>query len=124
MTAARNNESDVMRSAIFAWLMTSIFYFYQYVMRSAPSVMMPHLSDAFGLSAAGLASLVGLFYYGYAPFSLVAGVAMGKLGPRKIVPIGAAAVGIGAILFATGDPFAAGAGRLLQGAGGVFALIG
>src|SRR6478752_7427270 len=98
MTAARNSESDVMRAAIFAWLMTSIFYFYQYVMRSAPSVMMPHLSDAFGLSAAGLASLIGLFYYGYAPFSLVAGVAMDQLGPRKVVPLGAACVGLGALL--------------------------
>ena len=45
--------------------------------------------------------MVGLFYYGYSPFSLVAGVAMDRLGPRKVVPIGAAAVGIGALLFAT-----------------------
>ena len=29
----------------------------------------------------GVASLVGLFYYGYAPFSLVAGVALDQLGP-------------------------------------------
>ena len=65
--------------------------------------MMPQLSDAFGLSAAGVASLVGLFYYGYSPFSLVAGVAMDQLGPRKVVPLGAAAVGIGALLFAIGQ---------------------
>ena len=80
-----------------AWLITSIYYFYQYVMRSAPAVMMPQLTDAFGLTAVGLASLVGLFYYGYAPFSLVAGVAMDQLGPRKVVPLGAAAVGVGAL---------------------------
>ena len=121
---ARATESGAMRVAILAWLMTSIFYFYQYVMRSAPSVMVPQLSTAFGLSAAGLASLVGLFYYGYAPFSLVAGVAMDQFGPRKVVPLGAACVGIGALLFATGEPIAASAGRLLQGVGGVFALIG
>ena len=47
-----------------------------------------------------LASLVGLFYYGYAPFSLVAGVAMDQFGPRKVVPLGAALVGVGALLFA------------------------
>jgi MFS family permease len=40
------------------------------------------------------------------------------------VPIGAAAVGIGAFLFATGNASLAAAGRLLQGAGGVFALVG
>src|ERR1700744_596950 len=121
---ARNTDNVALRAAIFAWLITSIFYFYQYMMRSAPSVMMPELTGAFGLSAAGLASLIGLLYYGYAPFSLVAGVAMDQLGPRKVVPLGAACVGIGALLFATGDPLAAGAGRFLQGAGGVFALIG
>src|SRR4029453_15251165 len=107
-----------------AWLVTAAYYFYQYVMRSAPAVMMPQLSAAFGLSSAAVASLVGLFYYGYSPFSLVAGVAMDQLGPRRVVPIGAAAVGIGALLFATGSGPAASFGRLLQGAGGVFALVG
>ncbi len=120
----RNTDNTALRIAVLAWLMTSIFYFYQYMMRSAPSVMMPELTGAFGMTAAGLASLIGLFYYGYAPFSLVAGVAMDQLGPRKVVPLGAALVGIGALLFATGQPFAASAGRFLQGAGGVFALIG
>jgi MFS family permease len=111
-------------TAIVAWLVTAIYYFYQYSLRSAPAVMMPELSQAFGLSAVGVASLAGLFYYGYSPFSLVAGVAMDRIGPRKVVPIGAAAVGIGALLFATGNTEAASVGRLLQGAGGVFALIG
>jgi MFS family permease len=112
------------RTAVIAWLVTAIYYFYQYALRSAPAVMMPQLSDAFGLTAVGVASLAGLFYYGYSPFSLVAGVAMDRLGPRKVVPIGAATVGIGALLFASGNNEAASVGRLLQGAGGVFALIG
>ena len=107
-----------------AWLLTAVFYFYQYSMRSAPAVMVPELSSAFGMSAVGVASLVGLFYYGYAPFSLVAGVAMDQLGPRKVVPLGAASVAIGAILFSTGDPTLGSVGRFMQGAGGVFALIG
>jgi MFS family permease len=109
---------------VVAWLATSIFYFYQYVLRSAPAVMMPQLSDALGLSTAGLATLVGLFYYAYAPFSLVAGVAMDQLGARAVVPLGCAIVAVGALLFATGDPNIAAIGRLLQGMGGVFALIG
>jgi MFS family permease len=107
-----------------AWLITSIYYFYQYSMRSAPAVMVPEMSDAFGLTPVGVASLVGLFYYAYAPFSLVAGVAMDQLGPRKVVPLGAAVVAVGALLFSTGDPNLASIGRFLQGAGGVFALIG
>ena len=113
------------RSAILvAWLITAVYYFYQYVLRSAPAVMIPQLSDGFGISAAAVASLVGLFYFGYSPFSLVAGVALDRLGPRRVVPIGAAVVGIGALLFASGNSSLASVGRLLQGAGGVFALVG
>jgi MFS family permease len=112
------------RTAVVAWLITAVYYFYQYTLRSAPAVMMPQLSEAFGLSAVGAASLVGLFYYGYSPFSLIAGTAMDRLGPRRVVPIGAATVGIGALLFASGNSQAASIGRLLQGAGGVFALVG
>lgn len=110
--------------ATVAWLLTAVFYFYQYAMRSAPAVMMPQLSDAFGLSAMGVASIVGLFYYGYSPFSLVAGATMDRLGPRRLVPFAAVTVGIGALLFATGNTQAASVGRFVQGAGGVFALVG
>ena len=112
------------KTAAVGWLITAVYYFYQYALRSAPAVMMPQLSDAFGLTAAGVASLAGLFYYGYSPFSLVAGLTMDRLGPRRVVPLGAAAVGVGAVMFASGNTTLAQAGRFLQGAGGVFALIG
>src|SRR5574340_626760 len=110
--------------AAVAWLLAAVYYFYQYSLRSAPSVMMPQLSSAFGLSALGTASIVGLFYYGYSPFSLVAGAAMDRLGPRRVLPAAAALVGVGALFFATGGIKAASVGRVLQGAGGVFALVG
>ena len=116
--------SRATRTAAVAWLITAVYYFYQYTLRSAPAVMMPELSQAFGLTATGVASLVGLFYYGYSPFSLVAGVAMDQLGPRKVVPLGAALVGLGALLFASGNTQVASVGRFIQGAGGVFALVG
>ena len=116
--------SKATKAAGLAWLITAAYYFYQYTLRSAPAVMMPQLSEAFSLSAMGVASLAGLFYWGYSPFSLVAGVLMDRIGPRRVVPIGAAAVGVGALLFASGHSELASLGRLLQGAGGVFALIG
>jgi MFS family permease len=116
-------RSDV-RVAALAWLVTAFFYFYQYALRSAPAVMLPQLAGGLGLSAVAVASLVGLFYYGYSPFSLVAGAAIDRLGARRLLPAAAAAVGVGALLFASGSPAAAAAGRFIQGAGGVFALVG
>jgi MFS family permease len=122
--ASAQNADKTRKTAAAAWVLVAVYYFYQYVLRSAPSVMMRQLSGAFGLGTLGVASILGLFYYGYAPFSLVSGAAMDRLGPRRVLPIAAAVAGVGALLFATGRSEAASAGRLLQGAGGVFALVG
>jgi MFS family permease len=111
-------------AAIAAWLLASFFYFYQYTLRSSPAVMVPQLGQAFGLSHAGVSSLIALFYFGYAPFSLVAGAALDRLGPRAVLPLGALFAGVGAFLFGSGSLPLGQVGRFLQGAGGVFALIG
>jgi MFS family permease len=117
-------SSRVPIGAVLAWLLVAVYYFYQYALRSAPSVMMPQLSEAFSANALGVASIVGMFYYGYSPFSLVAGAAMDRFGARQVIPIGAAVVGIGSLMFGSGNVMAANIGRFLQGAGGVFALVG
>ena len=111
-------------AAIGAWLLVAVYYFYQYALRSAPSVMIPQLTEALAVDALGVSAIVGMFYYGYSPFSLVAGAAIDRFGAKRVIPIGAALVGIGAILFGLGNVPAANIGRFLQGAGGVFALVG
>jgi MFS family permease len=112
------------RAAWLAWILAAVYYFYQYALRTAPGVMMPQLSEAFGLSALGVASLVGVFYYGYSPFSLVAGAAIDRMGARAVIPAGALITGAGALLFGMSSLSVAHLGRFLQGAGGVFALVG
>src|SRR5689334_5531898 len=111
-------------ASLSAWLLVAIYYFYQYALRSAPSVMMPELTEAFAVNALGVSAIVGMFYYAYSPFSLIAGAAIDRFGAKRIVPIGAGLVGLGAILFGTGNVTAANIGRFMQGAGGVFALVG
>ena len=122
--ASGKQSGQGIRGATVAWVVAAVYFFYQYALRSAPSVMMPQLSEAFGLSTTAVASMLGLFYYGYSPFSLVAGAAMDGLGPRKVLPPAAAVVGVGAVLFATGNAQVASVGRFLQGGGGVFASVG
>src|SRR5438046_811386 len=117
-------SSKLPGAAIGAGLLVALYYFDQYALRSAPSVMMPQLTEAFGVNALGVSTIVGMFYYGYSPFSLVAGASMDRFGAKRVIPIGAAVVGIGALLFATGNVTLANIGRFLQGAGGAFALIG
>ena len=111
-------------AAIGAWLLVAVYYFYQYALRSAPSVMLPQLTEALSVNALGVSAIVGMFYYGYSPFSLVAGASLDRFGAKRVIPIGAAVVGIGALVFSTGNVALANIGRFLQGAGGAFALIG
>lgn len=118
------SRTGLTAAALGAWLLVALYYFYQYALRSAPSVMIPELTEAFAVNALGVSAIVGMFYYGYSPFSLVAGAAIDRFGAKRIVPIGAALVGIGALLFGTGNIAAANIGRFMQGAGGAFALIG
>jgi len=37
------------RTAVVAWLITAVYYFYPYALRSAPVVMMPELLEASGI---------------------------------------------------------------------------
>ena len=60
---------------ISAWLLCSIFYFAQYALRSAPGVMLDELGAALALDKVALGSLVGLYYYTYAVFAIIAGAA-------------------------------------------------
>ncbi len=123
-TEGKASASKLSAAAIGAWLLVAVYYFYQYALRSAPSVMMPQLTDAFAVNALGVSAIVGMFYYGYSPFSLVAGASLDRFGAKRVIPIGAAIVGIGSLMFGTGNVAAANVGRFLQGAGGCFALIG
>src|SRR5262247_4475735 len=103
-------NAKISAAAVGAWLLVAIYYFYQYALRSAPSVMMPQLTEAFAVNALGVSAIVGMFYYGYSPFSLVAGASMDRFGAKRVIPIGAAMVGVGALMFGAGNVAAANIG--------------
>ena len=109
---------------VIAWGFCVVFYFAQYALRSAPGVMIPELTATFGLSALGVSSLLGLYYYTYSTFALVSGASLDRFGAKYVVPAGIVLLAIGAILFGLGAMWAAELGRLLQGAGAAFAFTG
>src|SRR5258706_8712071 len=107
-----------------AWLLALIFYFIQYAMRSAPGVMVPEVSAAFGLTTLGVSSLVGLYFYTYAGFAIIAGAALDRYGAKLPLAAGSFVVAAGSVLFGLGAASSAEVGRLLQGAGSAFAFTG
>ena len=49
--------------------------------------MLPELTNAFGLSTASRSSLIGLHYYTYAIFAVIAGASLDRLGgPHSAAP--------------------------------------
>ena len=118
------SESEFHWPFIAAWAFCVIFYFLQYALRSAPGVMVPELTSSFGLSALGVSSLIGLYYYTYSTFAIVSGACFDRYGAKYVVPIGLALLAVGSVLFGLGIASAAEGGRLLQGAGSAFAFTG
>jgi len=109
---------------VVAWAFCLLFYFMEYVVRSAPSVMLPELAAAFGLTTVGLSSLVGLYYYTYAAFAVLAGAAVDRWGAKYVMAVGVLILAIGTALFGLSMSWIAAVGRLLQGAGAAFAFVG
>ena len=108
---------------IVAWAFCLLFYFVEYAVRSAPSVMLPELTSAFSLSTTGLSSLIGLYYYTYAIFAVIAGASVDRWGGKYTVPFGVLLLAVGTAMFAVGEEWVAAVGRLLQGAGAAYAFV-
>jgi MFS family permease len=109
---------------IIAWVLCLFFYFLQYALRSAPGVMIPELTAAFGLTTLGVSALLGMYYYTYAAFALVSGASLDRFGAKLPIFIGVLATAIGSVLFGFGAIATVEGGRLLQGAGSAFAFTG
>jgi MFS family permease len=86
--------------------------------------MVPELTSTFALTTLGISSLIGLYYYTYSIFAIVAGAALDRLGPKYVIPLGILVTALGAIMFGLGTQWEAEGGRLLQGAGSAFSFTG
>ena len=69
------------------WRVTLPFlagYFVSYVYRSINAIIGPELVREFGLSAAGLGLLSGIYFFAFALFQLPLGVLLDRYGPRRV----------------------------------------
>ncbi|UMQ40878.1 MFS transporter [Chryseobacterium sp. Y16C] len=117
-------STSLKRYYVIAWVFGLVFYFLDYVIRSAPAVMIPELINNFHTTELKLISMVGTYYYTYSTCSLIAGVALDKFGGKRSLFAGALILGIGCLLFLISSQVGGVSGRLLQGAGCAFAFPG
>ena len=102
----------------------AIYFGYGYAVRVSPSAMIDPLMRDLSATAAVLGTLAGIYFYVYAAMQLPLGLAIDRIGPRRILAVAALVCGAGVAIFATAEGlFTAYLGRALIGAGaaGAFA---
>jgi MFS family permease len=116
------------KAVVIGWLVCAlgaVFYCYEYLLRIEPSIMVPNLMAAFGVTAAGIGSIIGLYYYAYTPMQLVVGMLIDRYGTRLMISFAVIACAIGSFLFSVPHSLLlVSIGRFLIGLGSSFAFIG
>lgn len=108
-----------------AWGTATMFFFYAWVLRVSPSVMVSELMRDFAVGGAILGNLSAFYFYGYSTMQVPVGVLMDRFGPRRLLTISAVACTAGCVLFAaSGGALSASLSRLVIGAGAAFGLVG
>ena len=108
-----------------AWLSAAGFFFFAWVLRVNPSVLIDELMFELNAGGALVGHLSAFYFYGYAGGQIPAGMMLDRFGPRRLLTIAALVCASGALMFAfstslTGLSIA----RFLIGAGASFSLIG
>lgn len=82
----RAASSRSLRVSLSLWLLVSLFYSYQYVFRVLPGLIVPQLSETFGINADSISSL-GIYYLAYGLAHIPLGLLVDRFSVKKVLPI-------------------------------------
>src|SRR6188768_3761082 len=107
------------------WLIASVFYAYQYVLRVMPNIMLGDIMLQFGIDEAAFGQFSGVYYIGYSLMHIPLGLMLDRFGPRKVMTgcILLTLVGLLPLLFASTWSYPV-AGRFLIGLSSSAAILG
>jgi MFS family permease len=110
---------------LLGWLVGSLFFFYAWILRVSPSVMVEELMRDFAVGGAIVGNLSALYFYGYAGMQIPVGLLLDHFGPRRLMTVAAGVVAVACLMFAWSDGLmGASVARFLIGAGCAFSLVG
>lgn len=111
--------------ATITWVLATIFYAYQYVLRVLPNTINPDLIAKFQITASEFGDFNSLYYIGYAGLHLPLGIMMARFGVKRILPlcIGIAVIGMLPLIYSNVWYFSV-IGRFLVGVGSSAAALG
>jgi predicted MFS family arabinose efflux permease len=107
------------------WLVASVFYAYQYILRVMPNIMLDDIMQQFSINAATFGQFSGVYYIGYSLMHLPIGIMLDRFGPRKIMTgcILLTVLGLMPLIFAQHWAYPI-VGRVLIGMGSSGAILG
>ena len=107
------------------WFLCAMFFFYAFVQRVAPSVMVNELMRDFAVGGALVGNLSAFYYYAYAGSQIPVGVMLDRFGPRRLITVAVGLVAVGSFVFAGAETlWMAYLGRMLIGFGCAFSFAG
>jgi len=107
------------------WIIASVFYAYQYILRVMPSIMLNDIMQQFHIDAATFGQFSGVYYIGYSLMHLPIGILLDRFGPRRIMTgcILLTVAGLLPMILAEHWVYPIG-GRILVGMGSSAAILG
>lgn len=107
------------------WMVASIFYAYQYILRVMPNIMLEDIMQQFNIDAAIFGQYSGVYYLGYCVMHLPIAIMLDRYGPKKVMPtcILLTVIGLLPIIFADYWVYPI-IGRALIGMGSSAAILG
>jgi MFS family permease len=108
-----------------SWFLGAMFFFYAWVLRVSPSVMVEQLMRDFAVSGAVLGNLSACYFYSYMAMQMPVGIAVDRWGARRVLSLAVLVTGAGCLIFAYAPNLAtAYLGRTMIGAGAAFGFVG
>jgi predicted MFS family arabinose efflux permease len=107
------------------WMIASIFYAYQYLLRVIPKMMLEDIMQQFGIGTAAFGQFTGVYYIGYSLLHLPLGIMIDRYGPRNVMTgcILLTVAGLLPLLYAEQWIYPV-VGRFLIGLGSTAAILG
>ncbi len=113
------------RYAWFVWVLGASFFFFEYIVRVSPGVLVQELIQAFKINAYQLGLLSSAFSLSYISMQIPVGTLVDKYSVRWLVGFMALLCAVSTFLFATTNTFQwAVLARFLIGITGAFAFVG
>lgn len=110
---------------VFGWLTGALFFFYAWILRVAPSIMIDEMMRDLAIGGALIGNLSAFYFYGYAGMQVPVGMLIDRFGPRRLMTAAALVCAAGCVVFAQSTGYwGVAAGRFLIGASAAFSFVG